>query len=117
MLLDPAKQQFDLPALFVECRDFDGGALKVVGEKRDLCALVAPDANAAHGNEKLGIAFADEPDLGIVDDGKAVALAFPERQPADGTKPRRSFLTRHEYGARLMNASPPLVFAVGFVEN
>ena len=41
MLLDPAKQQFDLPAALVEGGDFDGGARQIVGDECERSAFVA----------------------------------------------------------------------------
>src|ERR1700690_1576854 len=43
MLLDPAEQQFDLPAAFVEGCDLDGRAGKIVGEKCNHAAGLAPE--------------------------------------------------------------------------
>jgi len=33
MLLDPAEQQFDLPASFLERSDFNRGAVEIVGDE------------------------------------------------------------------------------------
>jgi hypothetical protein len=48
MLFDPAEQEFDLPASFVERGDVVGGTLHVVGEKDDgVVGALAFDAQAA----------------------------------------------------------------------
>src|SRR6266446_1877765 len=86
MLLDPAEQQLDLPARLVEAGDVDGGALEVVGQQSELGSVVAPQANAAHRDGELGIALAHQLDLGIVEDGEAVALGLLDWPPVLGAK-------------------------------
>src|SRR4051794_3984000 len=88
MLLDPTEQQFDLPAGLVKPGDFDGRPFQVVGDEGEFCAIIAPDANAAHRYRKPGLACADELHLGIVDDGEAIALSLAERTPRDNAKAR-----------------------------
>ena len=47
VLLDPAEQQFDLPAALVERANRDGRAFEIVGQQRDLLAVFALEADAA----------------------------------------------------------------------
>src|SRR5258708_36217424 len=84
MLLDPSEQQLDLPAPLVEAADLDGGSLEVVGQEGDPGSIVALEANAAHRDGELGIAFADQLDLGISDDGEAVPCGFAGGPPTVG---------------------------------
>ena len=75
MLLDPAEQQFDLPAAFVERCDFDRRAFEVIGQEIDRAtALMAQQADAAQAHRQLGIALAGEADLSVFENGEAVAL-------------------------------------------
>src|SRR6266849_4059916 len=73
MLLDPAEQQFDLPATLVESRNLDCRALEIVGDESDRPALVTFDLDASQRDRQLGIALAREHDIGVVDDFKTVA--------------------------------------------
>ena len=91
MLLDPAEQQFDLPAGFVKLGNIDRRTFQIVGDEGQFCAVVAPETDAAHRNRKPGIASADELHLGIVDNREAIPLSFPQRPPACGPKPRIFF--------------------------
>jgi hypothetical protein len=52
MLLDPAEQQFDLPAGFVKRGDLDRRAFQIVSDEGEFCAVIAPEADAAHRNRK-----------------------------------------------------------------
>src|SRR5260221_8359942 len=73
MLLYPAKQEFDLPAAFVERRDLDRRALDIIRDESDRATLVALDLDAPEFHWQSRIALADEHDVGIVDDPEAVA--------------------------------------------
>ena len=74
VLLDPAEQQFDLPAALVEGRNLDRCALEIVGDESDCLAAVAFDLDASQRDRQLGISLAGEHDIGIGDDPEAVAL-------------------------------------------
>src|SRR5262249_46363478 len=73
MLLDPAEQEFDLPARFVERCDLDRGAGEVVSDQGHDPALIALDLDPAQRDGEARISLADELDLGILDDREAVA--------------------------------------------
>src|SRR5262245_65992637 len=81
MLLDPAEQEFDLPAHFVEAGNLDGGAGQIVGEKGEDGTIVALHPYATHRDRKLGITLACEPHLSIIDDRKPIGLALLEWSP------------------------------------
>src|SRR5712691_8594426 len=115
MLLDPSEQQLDLPAPLVEAADLDGGALEVVGEEGDLGSVVALETNAAHRDGELGIAFADQLDLGIVEDGEATAPGLADGPPALGAKACALLHAGHEAGAGPIDAGPPVVAAIALV--
>ena len=74
MLLDPAEQQFDLPAALVESGDLDRRRSQIVGDESEASARVAPDADEAQRDRQLGIALAGEYDLAIVEDAEAIAV-------------------------------------------
>src|ERR1700691_2924288 len=42
MLLDPSKQQFDLPTTFVESADFDSLSAQIIGNEAENLAILAP---------------------------------------------------------------------------
>src|SRR6267143_3625545 len=73
MLLDPAEQQFNLPAPLVEGRNLDCGAFEIVGDEGDGPALITFDLDASQRDRQLGIALAGEHDIIIGDDSEAVA--------------------------------------------
>src|SRR5215212_4743565 len=115
MLLDPSEQQLDLPAHFVEAADVDGRALEVVGEEGDFASVVALEANAAHRDGELGIALADQLDLGIVEDGEAVAPDLVDSPPALSAEACAALHARDEPGARGIDAGPPVIAAIALV--
>ena len=53
MLLDPTKQQLDLPAAFVERGDLNGGTFEIIGQEGDRVALLALDAQAPQPDRQL----------------------------------------------------------------
>jgi hypothetical protein len=85
MLLDPAEQQFDLLAGFVKRGDLDRRAFQIIGNEGQFCAVIAPEADAAHRNRKPGIACADEINLGIIDDREAIPVSFRTALRSPGT--------------------------------
>src|SRR5260370_33057817 len=112
MLLDPAEQQFDLPAGFVKRGDLDRRAFQIVSDEGEFCAVIAPEADAAHRNRKPRIARADEPHLGIVGDCEAIPVSFPEPPPARDPEARLSLLAPHQASARALKAYPPSLTAI-----
>src|SRR5260221_8635061 len=107
VLLDPSEQQLDLPACLVEAGDGDGGALEVVGDEGDLFASLAFEPDAAHRDSKLGVTLADQPDLGVVEDGEATGLALLERPPLMRPEAGGGLHAGHEAGLGLVEAGPP----------
>src|SRR5882757_9192540 len=73
MLLDPAEQEFNLPATFIESRNLDCRAFEIIGDESNHSAFGTLDPDAPQWNRQTGIALAGEHDIGIVDDFKAVA--------------------------------------------
>src|SRR5258705_13084258 len=86
MLLDPAEQQFNLPAPLVNVRNLDCGAFEIVGDEGDGPALITLDLDASQRDRQLGIALAGEHDIIISDDNvvlasnheSKVAIALPQ---------------------------------------
>src|SRR5712671_5178441 len=118
VLLDPAEQEFDLPAAFVERGDGDGGALHVVGQQCDgVIVVVTPEAHAAQPDRQFGIAFAGKPHLGIFENGAAVALRHGDRTKLDRLEPHVGFGPRHEARSGGRDRAPPTVMAITFVEH
>src|SRR5258708_11488007 len=107
MLLDPAEQQFDLPAGFVKRGDLDRRAFQIVSDEGEFCAVIAPEADAAHRNRKPRIARADELHLGIVDDREALRFCFSEWSPARCPKARVCLLPGNGAGAGAPQPQPP----------
>jgi len=68
MLLDPAEQEFNLPATFIESRNLDCRAFEIIGDESNHSAFVTLDPDASQWNRQTGIALAGEHDIGIVDD-------------------------------------------------
>src|SRR5580658_1476744 len=117
MLLDPAKQQLDLPAGLIERGYLHRGAVHVVGDEGDYTALIALDANAAQRDGQLGISLAGEHDFGIVDDGEAVTDALFHRPTFVRPKPRILLRPRDEAGFGGVDLGPPAVVIVPLVEH
>src|ERR1700735_3597766 len=63
MLLDPSKQQFDLPTAFIKSADFDGLPPHIIGDEAENLAILAPNSNSAQRHRQLGVAFAGQGDL------------------------------------------------------
>src|SRR5215467_3971776 len=117
MLLDPTEQEFDLPAAFVEGSDLDGGASQVIGDERDRPTLVAPQPNAPQRNRQPSIAFARELDLGIVDDGEAIANDRVARAPVGGAQAHVHFGAGDEESPVIVDLPPPAEVTIAFVEH
>src|ERR1700722_17107224 len=79
MLLDPSKQQFDLPAAFVESADFDGRSAHIIGNKAENLAILAPNRNSAQRHRQLGVAFAGQSDLFVGQDTETLTLPSLKR--------------------------------------
>src|SRR5215475_12137008 len=117
MLLDPAEQQFDLPAALVECRDLDRRAAHIVGDEGDEAALVTPHSDAPQGYCQAGIAPTGEHDLTIVDDAEAVALAFAQWAAFDGAQAAVHFCAGDEESPACIDLLPPTEMTITFVED
>src|SRR6516165_2779169 len=117
MLLDPAEQQFDLPAHLVERRDLNRGPRKIVGDESDGSTGLALDANAPQRHRQPGVPLADEDDLVIADDLETIALALAHRAMAGGAKPHVRLCPGDEEGLGIIDLLPPVEAAITLVEH
>src|SRR5215470_7962290 len=115
MLLDPAEQQFDLPAALVECRDLDRRAAHIVGDEGDEAALVTPHSDAPQGHCQAGIAPAGEYDFTIVNDAEALALALTQWAAFDGAQTAVHFRACDEKSPACIDLLPPAEMTITFV--
>ena len=53
MLLDPAEQEFDLPAALIESCNLDCRAFEIIGDESDHSAFVTPDLMRRNGIGRL----------------------------------------------------------------
>jgi hypothetical protein len=117
MLLDPAKQQLNLPAALVERGDLDGAAVNVVGEQSDEAALLATKADAAQRHRQSRIALADEPDFVIGDDRKASVPALAQRATFDGAQPHAPLRPGDKESLAIVDLLPPVEATISLVEH
>src|SRR6185312_1406178 len=114
MLLDPAKEEFDLPAALVERGDLLGRTLHVIGQKRDDAALVAPHLYAAQRYRELAAALADQADFGVFKDEEAIAARLADRPLAHAAQPHVGLGSGDEERVFGGDSAPPVVMAVAF---
>src|ERR1700720_1001125 len=117
MLLDPAKQQFDLPAALVQGRDLDRRPLEIIGDERDRSTLVALDANTSQRNRQPRGALAGKRDLGVVDDPEAVTDDFTNIAALGRTKACVHFGARDEESPGIIDLLPPTEMIITLVED
>src|SRR5580704_15160167 len=118
MLLDPSEQQLDLPSGLIEGGDLDGGPRHVVGQQFEgLAALMAAHADEAQADVELGIAFADQLDLGILEHGEAIAVTSPPGPQALGAEAGVGLAAGDEVGVGLIDLGPPAIVTIGLVKN
>jgi hypothetical protein len=117
MLFDPAEQQFDLPAGFVERGDLDRGAGEIVGEKHDDASVVPPELDAAKWDRQSCMALADELDLMVGDDLEAVAAALAVGALLCGAKGHVHLLPCNEESLAIIDLPPPAEVTIAFVED
>src|ERR1700730_15153706 len=117
MLLDPAKQEFDLPAALVESRDFDCRAFEIIGDERDHSAFVPPDLDASQRDRQLGIALAGEDDIGIGNDSESVACGLTPVPGLGLAQARVHLHARDEESVGSVDLLPPAKVIIALVEN
>ena len=62
--------------LLLQGGDVDGVACHIIGQQRDGAAFIALDLDPSQRDRRAGVALADEHDLGVINDGKAIASAL-----------------------------------------
>src|SRR5215470_7426758 len=117
MLLDPAEQQFDLPTGLVEDGNLDCAADQIVGQKRDHTTLLSSELDAAQRDRQSGVTLADELDLVIGEDLKAVSLALTQGATLDRTKASRRLRPGNKESLAIIDLLPPVEAAIAFVEH
>ncbi len=117
MLLDPAEQQFDLPAALVESRNLDCGAFEIIGDESYCSAFVTPDLDASQRDRQAGIALAGEHDIGIGDDSEAVADGLTHIPGLRHAQARVHLDARDEERAGGVDLLPPAEVIIALVEN
>src|SRR6202167_1905600 len=117
MLLDPSKQQFDLPAAFVKSADFAGRSAHIIGNEAENLAILAPNSNSAQRHRQLGVAFAGQGDLFVGQHTETLALRFFDRPGRDYAQSHVALGACDEEGVGLVNGGPPFVVDVTLVEN
>src|SRR5882762_7100814 len=117
MLLDPAEQEFNLPAPFIESRNLDCRAFEIIGDESNHSAFGTLDPDAPQWNRQTGIAFAGEHDIGIVDDFKAVADGLAYVAGLRLAQARVHLGARDEESVGGVDLLPPAKVIIAFVEN
>src|SRR5882757_9679051 len=117
MLLDPAEQEFDLPAPLVEGRNLNCGAFEIVGDKSNRSAHVTFDLDASQRDRQLGIALAGEYDVGIGDDSEAVADGLAHVPGLRHAQARVNLDARDEESLGGVDLLPPAKVIIALVEN
>src|SRR4030081_2954949 len=117
MLLDPAEQEFDLPAALVEGRNLDCRAFEIVGDESNRPAFVALHLDASQWDRQLGIAFAGEHDVGIGDDSEAVAYLLANVPGLRHAQARVNLDARDEESLGGVDLLPPAKVIIALVED
>src|SRR5882757_9440208 len=117
MLLDPAEQEFDLPAPLVEGRNLNRGAFEIVGDKSNRSAHVTFDLDASQRDRQLGIALAGEYDVGIGDDSEAVADGLAHVPGLRHAQARVNLDARDEESLGGVDLLPPAKVIIALVED
>src|SRR3974390_799189 len=117
MLLNPAEQQFYLPAALVEGRNLDRGAGEVIGDESDRPTLVAFDPNTSQRDRQPRVSLAGERDLCVVDDPEAVTDDFAEITALGCPKACAHFGTRDEESLGIIDLLPPTEVIIPLVKD
>ena len=135
VLLDPAEEQFDLPAGFVAGGEANGGAADIVADdvedisavlivRAGLCAGlgfiagdIAPDGDAAQGHVELGLAVDVARDHAIGEHGEAVALCHVEWSVGKHLDGHVCFRSGDEESPTIIDLCPPVEVTIGFVKD
>src|SRR5690349_18756985 len=117
MLLDPAKQELDLPTALVERRNLDGRAFEIVGNESDRAAFVALDLDTSQRDRQLGIALAGEHDVGVGDDSEAVADGLAHIPRLRLAQARAHLAARDEERLGIIDLLPPAEMVIALIEH
>ena len=117
VLLDPAKQQFNLPTALVESGDLDCGAGKIVGEESNDAAGIPPELDAPQRYRQSRVALASELDLVVGDDLEAVAIAVAVGAMLECTKADVRLHPGDEESLAVIDLLPPVETAIRLVEH
>lgn len=113
----PAFAGTSLPPRLVESGDFDGGAAGIVGDHLDHAAVFPLDADAAQGTGEPGFPLAGKPDIVIGEDREAIALLLGDTPRFDDVEGDVFLRPGDENGSGGVNAAPPAIVAIAFVED
>src|SRR5713226_1734826 len=117
MLLDPAEQEFDLPATLVEGSNLNGCAVEIVGDESDRPAVVTFHLDASQRDRQFGIALAGEHDIGVVDDFKTVADGLAHVPRLRLAQARVDLDARDEESVGGVDLLPPAKVIIALVKN
>src|ERR1700688_718802 len=117
MLLDPAEQEFDLPAALIESCNLDCRAFEIIGDESDHSAFVTPDLDASQWDRQTGIALAGERYIGIGDDSEAVAFGLAQVAGLRLAQARVHLDARNEESLGSIDLLPPAEVIITLVEN
>src|SRR6266852_50735 len=117
MLLDPAEQEFNLPAPLVEGRNLNCGAFEIVGDKSNRSAHVTFDLDASQRDRQLGTALAGKHDIGVGDDSEAVAYLLAHVPGLRHAQARVHLDARDEESLGGVDLLPPAKVIIALVKN
>src|SRR6516162_7324707 len=120
VLLEPFEQQLDVPALFVELCDLDGGPLQVVGEQIEgLVVIGAGDHDLAQADIVERVERSAAAGLAVTDLDQAVGqdVLASSRVLGDQTAMRVVLASGDKGGAGSQDLGPPAVVGIALVED
>src|ERR1700738_106911 len=117
MLLDPAKQQLDLPSRLVEGGDVDAGAFEVIGQQGDGFAVGSLDPEPAQADRQMRIALAGQAHLTVLEHGETIALRERDRALANDLEAHVGLGSGDEDRVLLSDRGPPAIVTIALIKD
>ena len=117
MLLDPAKQQLDLPAFAIERGDGPSRALEIVAQDGEQTTILAVQDDPAQADRQPQALLRGELDHAVALDRRGLVVVLADRALAQHAQRHIALGPGHKTTAGLVQTPPPGVIGIGFVEH